>query len=136
MSATGVGVAGYHRRSLWICHRVAARSPRTRLLITQDMTADFLSRIKWSSVLATAPKALLYAKRIFISRSYDELKLLPPDLIRAAFITYPQAGAQIITTFGWPGRKRTGLYLLIEVYPRRLRVARKMGETGGLISSV
>ena len=32
--------------------------------------------------------------------------------------------------------KRTGCTVLTEVYPRRLRAARKVNETGGLISSV
>jgi homocysteine S-methyltransferase len=41
---------------------------------------------------------LLYAKGIFINRSYDELNLSQPDLIRGAHHDYLQAGAEIIET--------------------------------------
>ena len=45
---------------------------------------------------------LLYAKGIFINRSYDELNLSQPDLIRGIHHDYLQAGAEIIesNTFG------------------------------------
>src|ERR1700730_4415598 len=41
---------------------------------------------------------LLSAKGIFINRSYDELNLSQPDLIRAIHHDYVQAGAEIIET--------------------------------------
>ena len=41
---------------------------------------------------------LLYAKGIFINRSYDELNLSQPDLIRGAHHDYLQAGAEVIET--------------------------------------
>jgi methionine synthase I (cobalamin-dependent) len=41
---------------------------------------------------------LLYAKGIFINRSYDELNLSQPDLIRGIHHEYLQAGAEIIET--------------------------------------
>ncbi len=63
------------------------------------MAADFLSRIKQSPVLCDgAMGTLLYAKGIFINRSYDELNLSHPDLIRAIHHEYLQAGAEIIET--------------------------------------
>jgi homocysteine S-methyltransferase len=40
----------------------------------------------------------LYAKGIFINRSYDELNLSQPDLIRGIHHDYLQAGAEIIET--------------------------------------
>jgi homocysteine S-methyltransferase len=47
------------------------------------MPADFLTRIKQSPALCDgAMGTLLYAKGIFINRSYDELNLSQPDLIR------------------------------------------------------
>jgi methionine synthase I (cobalamin-dependent) len=47
------------------------------------MPVDLLSRIKQSPVLCDgAMGTLLYAKGIFINRSYDELNLSQPDLIR------------------------------------------------------
>jgi homocysteine S-methyltransferase len=42
--------------------------------------------------------SLLYAKGIFINRSYDELNLSQPDLIRGIHHDYLQAGAEIIET--------------------------------------
>ncbi len=63
------------------------------------MAADFLARIKQSPVLCDgAMGTLLYSKGIFINRSYDELNLSQPDLIRGIHHDYLQAGAEIIET--------------------------------------
>ena len=63
------------------------------------MPSDFLARIKQSPVLCDgAMGTLLYAKGIFINRSYDELNLSQPDLIRGIHHDYLQAGAEIIET--------------------------------------
>ena len=63
------------------------------------MAADFLSRIKLSPVLCDgAMGTLLYSKGIFINRSYDELNLSQPELIRGVHHEYLQAGAEIIET--------------------------------------
>ena len=63
------------------------------------MANDFLSRLKQSPILCDgAMGTLLYAKGIFINRSYDELNLSQPELIRAIHHDYLQAGAEIIET--------------------------------------
>jgi methionine synthase / methylenetetrahydrofolate reductase(NADPH) len=63
------------------------------------MAADFLAHIKQSPVLCDgAMGTLLYAKGVFINRSYDELNLSQPDLIRGVHHDYLQAGAEIIET--------------------------------------
>src|SRR6202451_1579383 len=63
------------------------------------MAADLLTRLKQSPVLCDgAMGTLLYAKGIFINRSYDELNLSQPDLIRGIHHEYLQAGAEIIDT--------------------------------------
>jgi homocysteine S-methyltransferase len=63
------------------------------------MAADLLARIKQSPVLCDgAMGTLLYAKGIFINRSYDELNLSQSDLIRGIHHEYLQAGAEIIET--------------------------------------
>ena len=63
------------------------------------MPADFLTRIKQSPALCDgAMGTLLYAKGIFINRSYDELNVSQPDLIRGIHHEYLQAGAEIIET--------------------------------------
>jgi methionine synthase I (cobalamin-dependent) len=56
------------------------------------MAADLLARIKQSAVLCDgAMGTLLYAKGIFINRSYDELNLSQPELIRGVHHDYLQA---------------------------------------------
>jgi methionine synthase / methylenetetrahydrofolate reductase(NADPH) len=63
------------------------------------MAADLLARIKQSPVLCDGAMGTeLYAKGIFINRSYDELNLSQPDLIRGIHHDYLQAGAEIIET--------------------------------------
>jgi len=63
------------------------------------MPSDLLARLKQSAVLCDgAMGTLLYAKGIFINRSYDELNLSQPDLIRGIHHEYLQAGAEIIET--------------------------------------
>ena len=63
------------------------------------MPTDLLSRLKKSPVLCDgAMGTLLYAKGIFINRSYDELNLSQPELIRGIHHEYLQAGAEVIET--------------------------------------
>ena len=68
-------------------------------ILMKYMASDFLARIKQSPVLCDgAMGTLLYSKGIFINRSYDELNLSQPDLIRGIHHEYLQAGAEIIET--------------------------------------
>jgi len=68
-------------------------------VFSEIMPVDLLSRIKQSPVLCDgAMGTLLYAKGIFINRSYDELNLSQPDLIRGIHHDYLQAGAEIVET--------------------------------------
>src|SRR5581483_6936699 len=63
------------------------------------MADDFLNRLKKSPILCDgAMGTLLYSKGIFINRSYDELNVSQPDLIRSVHHEYLQAGAEIIET--------------------------------------
>ena len=63
------------------------------------MPADFVTRVKQSPVLCDgAMGTLLYSKGVFINRSYDELNVSQPDLIRGVHHEYLQAGAEIIET--------------------------------------
>jgi homocysteine S-methyltransferase len=63
------------------------------------MPSDFLSRLSKSPILCDgAMGTLLYSKGIFINRSYDELNLSQPDLIRTVHQDYLHAGAEIIET--------------------------------------
>ena len=75
-----------------------AKQPSSCIL-NNHMAGDLLARIKQSPILCDgAMGTLLYAKGIFINRSYDELNLSQPDLIRGIHHDYLQAGAEIIET--------------------------------------
>jgi methionine synthase I (cobalamin-dependent)/5,10-methylenetetrahydrofolate reductase len=68
-------------------------------ILTNYMAADFLTRIKQAPVLCDgAMGTLLYAKGIFINRSYDELNLSQPEMIRSIHHDYLHAGAEIVET--------------------------------------
>src|SRR5580704_10056042 len=63
------------------------------------MAPNFLDRLNKSPVLCDgAMGTLLYSKGIFINRSYDELNVSQPELIRGIHHEYLQAGAEIIET--------------------------------------
>ncbi len=63
------------------------------------MPGKLLERLEKAPVLCDgAMGTLLYAKGIFINRSYDELNLSQPDLIRGIHLDYLKAGAEIIET--------------------------------------
>src|SRR6202163_1986591 len=99
------------------------------------MASDFLARIKQAPVLCDgAMGTLLYAKGIFINRSYDELNLSQPDLIRGIHHEYLQAGAEIIETNTFGGNSfRLGRHSLAdkvnEVNRAGVRLAREAAKS-------
>src|SRR5919107_1455314 len=50
------------------------------------------------TVFDGAMGTMLYAKGVYINRSYDELNLTAPDLVRAVHEEYVRAGAEVIET--------------------------------------
>jgi methionine synthase / methylenetetrahydrofolate reductase(NADPH) len=63
------------------------------------MTSRFLTRLQQAPILCDgAMGTLLYAKGVFINRSYDELNLSQPELIRGIHADYLAAGAEIVET--------------------------------------
>src|SRR5579872_465754 len=63
------------------------------------MASELLDRLKTAPMLCDgAMGTLLYSKGVFINRSYDELNLSQPDLIRGVHHEYLQAGAEVIET--------------------------------------
>src|ERR1043165_5196932 len=50
------------------------------------------------AVFDGAMGTMLYAKGVYINRSYDELNLTSPDLVRAVHEEYVRAGAEVIET--------------------------------------
>jgi methionine synthase I (cobalamin-dependent)/5,10-methylenetetrahydrofolate reductase len=72
---------------------------RARLRYSDTMASDFLTRIGQGPLLCDgAMGTLLYAKGIFLNRSYDELNLSQPDLVRGIHRDYAAAGADILET--------------------------------------
>src|ERR1700752_1736578 len=95
------------------------------------MPADFRTRIKQFPALCDgAMGTLLYAKGIFINRSYDELNLSQPDLIRGVHHEYLQAGAEIIetNTFGANSFRLARHSLADKVHAVNVGGARLAGE--------
>ncbi|HEY1802042.1 MAG TPA: bifunctional homocysteine S-methyltransferase/methylenetetrahydrofolate reductase [Terriglobales bacterium] len=76
------------------------------------MPQNFLERLKSAPILCDgAMGTLLYSKGVFINRSYDELNLSQPELIRGVHHEYLQAGAEIIETNTFGGNSfRLGRY--------------------------
>src|ERR687893_376027 len=59
------------------------------------------------TVFDGAMGTMLYTKGIYINRSYDELNLTAPDLVREVHEEYVRAGAEVIetNTFGATAHK-------------------------------
>ena len=99
------------------------------------MANDFLARVRQSPVLCDgAMGTLLYSKGIFINRSYDELNLSQPDLIRGIHHEYLQAGAEIIETNTFGGNSfRLGRHSLADkvndVNRAGVRIAREAAKS-------
>ena len=100
-----IAVASHHRiqsqRRSSITNAIRGPCARRALscILNIHMANTFLTRIKQSPVLCDgAMGTLLYAKGVFINRSYDELNLSQPDMIRGIHHDYLQAGAEIIET--------------------------------------
>ena len=99
------------------------------------MANDFLARVQQSPVLCDgAMGTLLYSKGIFINRSYDELNLSQPDLIRGIHHEYLQAGAEIIETNTFGGNSfRLGRHSLADkvndVNRAGVRIAREAAKS-------
>ena len=75
---------------------------------------------------------MLYAKGVFINRSYDELNLRDPGLVREVHRAYVRAGAEIIETNSYganrPKLERHGLDgELGEINPPRRRNRARCG---------
>ncbi len=74
----------------------------------------------------------LYAKGVYINRSYDELNIAAPDLVREVHEEYVAAGADIIetNTFGATRHQLQAVRAGIEVARHKYR-GRAAGARGG-----
>src|SRR6516162_6386335 len=82
------------------------RAQRAPFILDSPLMPDFLSLLD-SRVLVCdgAMGTMLYNKGIFISRSFDELNLLNPQLIRDIHTEYVNSGADIIETNTFGGNR-------------------------------
>jgi len=76
---------------------------------------------------------MLYTKGIYINRSYDELNLVAPDLVREVHAEYVRAGAEIIetNTFGANVNKLQPYGLEANVREINIKAARIAREAAG-----
>src|SRR5688572_33102643 len=80
----------------------------------------------------------LYAKGVFINRSYDELNLKEPDLVRDVHRAYVKAGAELIETnsFGANQIKLSEYGLdkqVIEINAAAAKLAREAADGRALV---
>jgi len=69
-------------------------------------TTDFLQSLQERVLVCDgAMGTMLYSKGIFISRSFDELNISSPDLVRDVHLEYIKAGADIIETNTFGGNR-------------------------------
>ncbi|MGH9412419.1 MAG: bifunctional homocysteine S-methyltransferase/methylenetetrahydrofolate reductase [Terriglobales bacterium] len=63
------------------------------------MPADFLKQVAEQVLVSDgAMGTMLYARGVFINRSYDELNLAQPAMVKEIHLAYAHAGAEIIET--------------------------------------
>ena len=99
------------------------------------MPRNFLEHLKTSPLLCDgAMGTLLYSKGVFINRSYDELNLSQPELIRGTHHEYLQAGAELVETNTFGGNSfRLGRYSMSDrvkdVNHAGARVAREAAKS-------
>ena len=74
---------------------------------------------------------MLYIKGVFISRSYDELNISNPQLVRGVHLVYLHLGAPVIArAFGSTPEAYRYLPASIERFPDPERFARVLREAG------
>jgi methionine synthase / methylenetetrahydrofolate reductase(NADPH) len=84
--------------------------------ITASRAAEFRRKLESGLVVADgAMGTMLYARGVFLNRSYDELNLSSPDLVRGIHQDYVKAGSEILetNTFG-ANPVKLGHYGLVE----------------------
>src|SRR5215475_8412200 len=132
-SKTPRGAAPYKcpRRPMPRSQTPAARAPFPVFsLFMPDFPSAADSRVLVSD---GAMGTMLYTKGIFISRSFDELNLSHPQLVRDTHLEYIQAGADIIetNTFGANRTKLMSHSLLEQAREINLAGARIAREAAG-----
>src|ERR687885_887408 len=91
------------------------------------------------TVFDGAVGTMLYAKGVYINRSYDELNLTNPDLVREVHEEYIRAGAEVIetNTFGATAHKLQQYGLegsLREINVAAARIAREAADERAFVA--
>src|SRR6476646_7154147 len=92
-----------------VCLKSRAAAPyrcRAPFILSLSVMLDLLSALHYRVLVCDgAMGTMLYNKGIFISRSFDELNLSNPQLIRDVHTEYIKAGADIIETNTFGGNR-------------------------------
>src|SRR3978361_834158 len=104
------------------------------------MPADFLTALDQSVLVCDgAMGTMLYAKGVFINRSFDELNLTRPELVTEVHREYVRAGADIIetNTFG-ANRVKLGAFdlvrSLVDINVQGVKLARLAAGDAGYVA--
>jgi homocysteine S-methyltransferase len=104
------------------------------------MRADFLTALDQSVLVCDgAMGTMLYAKGVFINKSFDELNLTRPELVTEVHREYVRAGADIIetNTFG-ANRVKLGAFDLVrslgDINVQGVKLARAAAGEGGYVA--
>lgn len=107
---------------------------------TQSKAKEFRERLLAGALVADgAMGTVLYSKGIFINRSFDELNVAMPDLVREVHAEYVKAGAEIIETNTF-GASRTRLAAfgvsekLRDINAAGVRLAREAAGKGAFVA--
>src|SRR5574341_499028 len=114
--------------------KTKGQRPRTSMLNFRDLLES-----DGTHVFDGAMGTMLYAKGIYINRSYDELNLVAKDLVRDVHDEYVRAGAEIIetNTFGANANKLLPYGLegsLREINIEAARIARAAAGNKALVA--
>ncbi|MGD0618076.1 MAG: bifunctional homocysteine S-methyltransferase/methylenetetrahydrofolate reductase, partial [Bryobacteraceae bacterium] len=108
--------------------------------IVRSRAAEFREKLRDHVFVADgAMGTVLYSKGIFINRSYDELNLSSPAVVKEVHEEYARAGAEILetNTFG-ANRVRLGAFGLAEklkdINHAGVRLAREAAQSGTFIA--
>jgi methionine synthase I (cobalamin-dependent)/5,10-methylenetetrahydrofolate reductase len=114
--------------------------PIAESTIARSRAAEFREKLRDHVFVADgAMGTVLYSKGIFINRSYDELNLSSPAVVKEVHEEYARAGAEILetNTFG-ANRVRLGAFGLAEklkdINHAGVRLAREAAQSGTFVA--
>src|SRR5215472_10296036 len=107
---------------------------------TSSRAQEFREQLSRRVIVADgAMGTMLYSRRVFINRSFDELCLTAPDMVRQIHQEYVKAGAEILetNTFG-ASRPRLAAFGIAEklrdINRAAVRLAREAAKDGPFVA--